>query len=182
MVLNGVDPSFAFKVTLLLRSCESKGVDFLLTEGLRDPYKQANLWKNGRSDIDIAEKIEFLRIQNASFIANCLLKIDDLTSINDTSTNALPGESWHQFGLAVDCAWLIGDKLCWDNKFLFNGINGYEILANEAERLNICSGHSWTTLKDSCHLQANFATPSQMFSWKEINNTMEKRFGHLLKI
>lgn len=179
MILQLLDPQFSDNVRTVLSRTAAMGADFILLEGLRNPLKQAVYWKQSRNQNEIVQQIELLQSKHAYFLAYCLHVVGDHKGSH--ITNALPGASWHQYGLAVDCAWIINSKICWDNESQMDGINGYEVLSNEALNLNICSGHHWTDLKDSGHLQAEFsASPLDQYKWNEIDKMMEERYSKLL--
>lgn len=179
IILNELDTDFSERIKILLDNCNAKGINFRLVEGIRNPFKQAVYWKQSRSSVEVKKTIKRLQNQNADFIAYCLFIIGE-HSIGNLITNALPGISWHQYGLAVDCVWVVDSNPCWDINKFHNGVNGYDILAHEAEKLNICSGHNWKSIKDSYHLQANFTSPSDIYSLEEISSKMEIRYSHLL--
>ncbi len=178
-ILNNLEPRFAESITKLLNNCKHAGVTLELREGLRNTFTQAVYWRRSRSKEEIAQQIKKLQNSNADFLAYSLFIVGEQQG--PPTTNALPGLSWHQYGLAVDCAWVLDGKVCWDNENLYDGINGYEVLAAEAKKLNICSGHDWANLKDSGHLQAHFHdSPLTIYTLKTIDQLMEARYLPLL--
>jgi len=94
----------------------------------------------------------------------------------------LPGVSWHQWGEAVDCFWLVHGKAEWSTKTeaqIAGGLkgNGYLIYGDEALELGLFSaglGWGW----DWPHVQLpNTSSPLNMHSWEQINRKMIARFG-----
>jgi peptidoglycan LD-endopeptidase CwlK len=69
-----VHPELARRVRMLSDKCEAAGISIRVTCGLRTYDEQQELWDQGRSDP------------------------------GQIVTNAMPGYSWHNFGLAVDIA------------------------------------------------------------------------------
>lgn len=178
-ILSTLESEFAEKITIILNNCEQLGATFVLRSGNRNTFTQAVYWRRSRSNEEIDEKIKMLQNEQADFLAYCLYSVGEQQG--PYVTDALPGLSWHQYGLAVDCAWILDSKVCWDNENLYNGINGYEILAEEAKKTGICSGHEWKDFRDSGHLQANFYTsPLAIYSLEKIDELMQAKYLPLL--
>lgn len=91
--------------------------------GLRDPFEQAKLWRQSRSIEEILAAIDELRSVGAPFLAHCLESVGP--QHGDPVTNAPPGYSWHQWGEAVDCFWLLGGKAEWSSTKKVGGLNAY---------------------------------------------------------
>lgn len=174
-----LDPEFASKISAVLANCKQQGIEIELREGKRNTFTQAVYWRRSRSKEEVDHKIKELQNSNADFLAYSLFVVGEQHGPH--ATNALPGLSWHQYGLAVDCAWILDGQICWDNENLYQGINGYEVLAQEAKRLHIYSGHDWTNLRDSGHLQANeHASPLAIYNLEEIDELMKEYYLPLL--
>jgi peptidoglycan LD-endopeptidase CwlK len=93
-------------------------------------------------------------------------------------TNALPGLSWHQWGEALDCFWVVDGAAEWSTRRLVNGLNGYHVYADEAKRLELTAGGFFRSLKDWPHVQLDKAgSPLGRFSILEIDAEMKSRFG-----
>lgn len=145
-------------------------------DGLRDPFSQAKLWRQSRSGEQIQLQILKFRNQGAEFLAHCLSSVGPQQG--DPVTNALPGLSWHQWGEAVDCFWLVDGKAEWRTKRLVNGQNGYHVYAEEASRIGVQAGGLWNSLKDWPHVQLQkFSSPLHAFSIMEIDQVMRERFS-----
>lgn len=180
IILSKLEPKFADKINSILNNCKNTGVEIELREGERNTFTQAVYWRRSRSDKDVQEQIKALQNDKADFLAYCLFVVGEQQGTH--ATNAIPGLSWHQYGLAVDCAWILNSKVCWDNENLYDGINGYEVLAREAKKLDVCSGHEWVGFRDSGHLQANFySSPLEVYSLATIDELMEERYLSLLE-
>jgi hypothetical protein len=73
---------------------------------LRTPADQARLWRSSRSKGVIGNMVRRLRGFNANYVANVLENVGPQfpePGQKGHKTNAIPGESWHNYGLAVDC-------------------------------------------------------------------------------
>ena len=93
-------------------------------------------------------------------------------------TDALPGFSWHQWGEAVDCFWLLDGKAEWSTSKKVNGVNGYAVYANEAEAVGLVAGGHWTRFKDWPHVQLRAASsPARALTLLQIDTAMKVRFG-----
>lgn len=169
-------PSFKAKVETLLTNCQTKGVVMRPYDGLRSPFSQAKLWRQSRSSEQIQAQLIDFRNKGANFLAHCLESVGPQQG--DPVTNALPGLSWHQWGEAVDCFWLVNNKAEWSSRRLVNGINGYKVYAEEAIKVGLDAGGLWNSLKDWPHVQLQPASsPLKVMSLRDIDRIMEERFG-----
>jgi hypothetical protein len=167
---------FRNKVLELLARCNSRGYEMRPYVSLRDPYEQARLWRQSRSIEVINEKIQELESAGAAFLVQCLRSVGP--QHGDPVTNALPGLSWHQWGEAADCFWVLDGRDEWSTKKLVAGRNGYKVYANEAEAMGITAGGNWKNLKDWPHVQLRSAgSPLTEMSLREIDAAMKQRFG-----
>jgi hypothetical protein len=170
--LEDLNPGFKEKVDLLLKRCFNDGIVMRPFFTLRSVYDQAKLWRQSRCWEEISNKIEFLISQEAYFI------VDVLQSVGPTNgrwaTNAIPGQSIHQYGYATDCYNLVkGDN----SRYIANwdgDSNAYKIYAHHAKDLGMNAGYFWNK-KDSVHVEcSNFSIPKD---WKIIDEMMKDKFG-----
>jgi peptidoglycan LD-endopeptidase CwlK len=173
--LNLLDPNFALKCKDLLQRCATKGMDMRPNEGLRDPWKQAKYWRQSRSIEQINDKVSLLRNKGANYLADIIVQVGP--QHGDPVTNSLPGASWHQWGSALDCFWLVNGAAEWSTQKLVNGKNGYKVYAAEAVGLGLTAGGLWATFKDWPHVQEpSAASPLSSLNWAEIDDAMRSRF------
>lgn len=174
--VNLLVPDFRNKVTTLLQNCLNRGIEMRPNEGLRSPFTQAKYWRQSRTKEAIKKKIAELRSEGADFLAHCLESVGP--QHGDPVTNALPGLSWHQWGEALDCFWVVKGKAVWDLTTVVNGQNGFMVYADEAKKLGLDAGLFWASLQDSPHVQLRkAANPLKLFSLQQIDQTMRERFG-----
>jgi len=169
--LEDLNPIFREKIEILLKRCSNDGAIMRPFYTLRNVYEQAKLWRQSRCWEEIEKKIDFLLSQEAYFI------VDVLQSVGPThgrwATNALPGESIHQYGYAVDCYSLEPGM---DSKYRINWDhdNPYKIYAYHARDLGLNAGYFWNH-KDSVHVQdGEFHVPKD---WVLIDSMMKEKFG-----
>lgn len=136
-VLNGLNPEFLKKVQELLAKCEAEDVIMKPFFGCRSPWNQAKLWRQSRSYAEVMQGIEFLKFHKAPFLADCIKSVGKQFGL--WATNAMPGFSWHQFGEAVDCYWLLGRTAIWTADDSNGGRNGYRVYAQIAENMKLTS-------------------------------------------
>jgi peptidoglycan L-alanyl-D-glutamate endopeptidase CwlK len=172
-------PAFRQNCLRLLEKCEEKGVTMYPNELIRSPQTQARLWCRGRSPATILQGITSLEMDGASFLASCLQRA---AAANNSSgakivTNALPGLSWHQWGEAMDCCWLVDGRPEWNTCILKEGGNGYVVYGEEATKLGLDAGYLWAS-KDAAHVQyRKDASPLAVFTMREIDREMKARYG-----
>jgi peptidoglycan L-alanyl-D-glutamate endopeptidase CwlK len=160
----------------LVNRCGALGVEMRPNNGLRDPFEQARLWRQSRSKEEIDAKIEELETKGAMFLADCIRSVGP--QHGDHVTDTPPGISWHQWGEALDCFWVVDGKAEWSTKKLIGGLNGYKVYADEAETAGLTAGGHWKNFKDWPHVQLREASnAASVMSLTDIDSTMKSRFG-----
>jgi hypothetical protein len=125
-------PEDAATVSRVLAACAARGVVLRVTYAARSPQEQGRLWRQSRSASEVAAKIAALKAAGAPFLAACIEGAGP--SSGPWATNALPGQSWHQWcgtspGLyAIDVAWIVGGAVSWD----VGAGSGYRVWREEA--------------------------------------------------
>lgn len=169
-------PEFRDCVQQLLSRCASRGCEMQVTTTLRDPYEQARLWRQSRGRAEIDSVLAQLASAGAPFLAHCLSSVGPQNG--PPVTQAPPGFSWHQWGEAVDCAWLVDGQVEDSVTRLVNGVNGYNVYAEEAVALGLTAGASFS-FQDWSHVQLRTA-PNPMIAGTpvpDIDSAMAQRFG-----
>ena len=99
MKLAKVHPGLAKRVRRFLTACEAAGCPMRITQGVRDGIEQIALYAQGRQPLAEVNRLRKLA---------CLVPLH--AHENDYPvTNAKPGFSFHQYGLAVDVCYATGD-------------------------------------------------------------------------
>ena len=169
-------PEFNSKLTDLLAACQDQGVEMRPYFGIRTPFEQAKLWRQSRTREEINKKIAELQDKGAPFLGHCLESVGPQNG--PYVTNALPGLSWHQWGEAVDCFWVVAGQAEWSTVKKVNACNGYRVYANCAVQLGVDAGGLWRSLKDWPHVQLRKAgSPTGVWGIDEIDQRMRERFG-----
>jgi hypothetical protein len=170
-------PEFHPKVDQLLARCLAQGFAMRPYMALRTPLEQARLWRQSRSREEIDAKVAEFKAKGAPFLAQTL--IDAGPQHGDPVTNAEPGLSWHQWGEAVDCFWVVNGQAEWSTKRLVNGRNGYAVYADAARALGLTAGGFFTSLKDWPHVQLRTAgSPlGAGMSLAQVDAFMKQHFG-----
>lgn len=160
----------------LLEACGARGYTMRPFFTLRTPQEQARLWRQSRTTEEINARIDDLETSGAPFLAQV---IRDAGPQNGRKvTNAVPGFSWHQWGEAVDCFWLVDGRAEWSSRRKMDGQNGYAVYADEATALGLDAGGRWRSFKDWPHVQLRSDShPGRIYSLSEINEEMSVRFG-----
>jgi len=175
-ILDKIDPTLKEKYLVLIERCNARGVEIRSTQGLRDPFEQAVLWRQSRSTAVVNAKIEEFTNNGAPFLAHCLSSVGP--QHGDHATNTPPGISWHQWGEAIDSVWIVDGHAEWSTEKLVEGVNGYKVYAEEAEAMALTAGGHWTSFKDWPHVQLRAASnASSVMPIAEINDEMFRRFG-----
>lgn len=170
-------PDFGKACRELIKNCQARGIEMRPNEALRSPWTQAKYWRQSRSIQEIGAMIAKLKAAGAPFIAQIIDNIGP--QHGDPVTNALPGSSWHQWGEALDCFWVVDGKAEWSTTKKVNGLNGYRTYAEEAAKLGLTAGGLWTSIKDWPHVQKRAAANPLSgggLTWPKIDAEMRARF------
>ncbi len=168
--LSDLKPDFLAKVNTALAALANEGLVFRPYFTLRDPVTQARLWRQSRSREVVEQQINELRNAGCDFMVACLEKAGP--SVGPWATNALPGQSWHQYGEAVDC-YLVDAKghPTWESpKYARFG------------HVGDANGMWWGGhFGDDDHWQNRRIEPPAVFgTLKQINDQLEQDWPHLL--
>ena len=163
---------FAAQMEAVQAACKARGVDMRPFFTARHPVEQGGLWRQSRSGSEVRAKIASLIDAGAPYLAQCI--VDAGSKSGRWATNAIPGLSWHQWGLAEDDYWLVDGKAEWDADAIHNGLQGYAVYAEEAERLGL---RSLRSIGDSPHVQQpKEGSPSSM-GLVAVDAAMRERWG-----
>ncbi|MRX74058.1 M15 family peptidase [Bacillus lacus] len=125
----GLHPEVEQKTEELVNSAAEIGIEVVITEGFRSIERQNDLYERGRS------------------------------APGSIVTNARGGDSYHNYGLAVDFALRTPDgDVTWDMEYDGNG-NGqsdWMEVVEIAKNLGFEWGGDWQHFRDYPHLQMNF--------------------------
>lgn len=175
--MDGLVWNFRKALADLLKELKSDGVVMKVTTGLRSPQEQARLWRQSRSAAEVEAGIAHLKSGGAYFLAEVLEMAGPCHG--PAVTRALPGLSWHQWGEAADCVWLLDGVPEWSVTRMSHAGNGYRVYAERAEAIGLTAGGKWPRFPDYPHVQRRSA-PSPLaagLSLKEIDETMRARFS-----
>ncbi|MFC3420219.1 M15 family metallopeptidase [Salinicoccus hispanicus] len=125
---DGLHPIVAEHAEILRQRAAQIGIVIRFTDGFRSFEEQDALFAQGR------------------------------TTAGNIVTNARGGQSYHNYGLAVDYAIEVGPNVIWDIEYDGNG-NGrsdwFEV-AQIAKELGFTWGGDWESFRDYPHLQMDF--------------------------
>lgn len=116
--LKEVYPGLAEKVRQMAEQLEQEGIDIRVTQSYRPWKEQEALYEQGRN------------------------------APGEIVTNAAPGHSWHQFGLAVDVAPLSPQGPDWNVSHPV-----WSRITSTGTGLGLVSGSQWRTFPDWPHFQ-----------------------------
>lgn len=168
--LDLLDTGFASKVKGVLAVCNKKGHPMRPFFTLRDVWTQARLWRQSRPTHEIQKAIQKLKQEGAPFLAYVLDAVGP--QHGRWATNALPGQSWHQWGLAVDCYALgLNGRAAWSASH-----PSYKVYADTAQEFGLMPGFYWKR-KDAVHIQAEVDGVRQTKTWPDIDSAMQKLFA-----
>ncbi|WP_249436113.1 M15 family metallopeptidase [Paenibacillus sp. Marseille-Q4541] len=127
--VTGLHPTVAEKQGQLVERARKKGIRIIITEGYRSKARQDELFQQGRS------------------------------TDGKIVTSARGGESYHNYGLAIDFAIRVSDdKVVWDMEYdgNENGNSDWMEIVEIAKELGFEWGGDWASFPDYPHLQYDF--------------------------
>ena len=168
--LSVLDSEFEQKVEEVISKCFNDGFDLRPFYTRRDPWTQAKLWRQSRSTAQINKAIKMLKDMGVTWIATVLESVGP--QFGRWATNALPGQSWHQFDEGVDCFVLNKQRnACWSSRH-----PGYICYAQHAKEVGLFAGFFWEH-PDAVHLQKREYKVLNYFTWHEIEERLINTFG-----
>jgi peptidoglycan L-alanyl-D-glutamate endopeptidase CwlK len=169
--LDDLDPAFKSSILTLLGKVNSESQDYQLRVfyTLRGCTEQAKLWRQSRSSEEIRRGVHELRRAGADWIADCI--VDCGPQHGRWATNAKPGQSWHQWGLAVDSFVAAGGRAVWNSSH-----RGYQRYAAIAKELGLEAGAYWRR-RDAVHVQRDNCRVLDKYTWREVDENMRQRFN-----
>jgi hypothetical protein len=163
--LTELTPEFLEKIEIVLSSVAQSGYDVRPFVTGRDVFTQAKLWRQSRSSEEIKSAVERLKHESAPWLAEVVEGVGP--QLGRWATNALPGQSWHQWGEAVDCFVVAENgRGVWSSRH-----PGYESYASEAKKAGLNSGFYWSR-RDAVHVQLRQEGVRAHYTWPEIDAKM----------
>lgn len=173
--LDTLVPELKTIVEQLFEQCNDSGYPMRQFFTLRTPFEQGKLWRQSRSSQEVQQKIKELEDNGATFLAHCIESVGPQNGRH--VTGAIPGFSWHQWGEAIDCFWLLDGNAEWSSRKKINNKNGYANYAEIAKSLGLTAGGFWSSFKDWPHVQLHAkSNPRRVYTLKEINDEMVNKF------
>lgn len=171
-LLSGLDPNFADKICTLLEALINEGVVIRPYSGLRSPLEQAVLWCQSRTPLEAELIARKLDEEKAPYLASVLRRAAIIAVPGRWATNNLPGQSWHNFGLALDSHVVSEDgRAIWGPKHA-----GYERYASIARDLDLFPGYDFAR-QDVVHVQYPATTVrNKIGAWCAVDEVLAKKF------
>ena len=168
--LDDLVPEMKVKALNVKKYCAERGVDLLIYYTRRTLEEQAKLFRSSFKDpIIINTKIAKLEQMGYGYLAKVIKDVGP-QKFNGWVTSAGPGESFHNYGMAIDAVPTRGDKCMWDYEDYEEEWNIY-IEACESEGLTC--GARWNK-KDYPHAQLYKETnPLRLYTPEEIKKMLQ---------
>lgn len=109
-------PNFKGPFEKVLRSfLNVTGHRLIVTSTIRTLEEQARLYRQGVSTDAVNLKAQGLRNRGYNELADILIAVGPVPTSNKV-TNAGPGESWHNWGMAADVVPIVNGHAVWDSE------------------------------------------------------------------
>lgn len=150
----------------LVRRLDDFGIDFLIYCTYRSPEEQARLYRQSRTTSEIYTKINRLKSRGFPFLAQILIDVGPQGGeLGKHVTWAGPGESWHQYGEALDGVAVVKGKCAWSVK---KWKREWDLYGHVAAELGLNWGGNWKN-EDYPHCQMRFGrNPTKVWGPDEI--------------
>ena len=116
-LITDLTPEMQAKVNNAIAICKSKGVMLMITATRRTLQEQATYYRQSRTILEINAKISLFKKQGFDFLADVLENCPPCSG--KFTTNAAPGESWHNYNYAIDVVPVVGGVAQWSNDNLW---------------------------------------------------------------
>ena len=147
--VNDLMPNMKDAAIKVRKDCLGKGVNLLIYCTLRSLEEQAKLYRQSRMTSEIITKIRILESKGFDFLAKVLKDVGSIPGkVGAHVTYVVPGESWHNLGMAFDAVPLQNGNPRWDT-----GFPGWKVYGECATAAGLMWGGSWTSFKDYPHCQ-----------------------------
>ena len=145
--LDDLRPEIRAAALDVMRGCQETGFDLLIYCTLRTFAEQAMLWRRGRTKeqiVDTAELLEktYLRADLAKVL------IDVGPQYGTKVTNAAPGFSLHNYGMAFDAVPLVQGRPLWGT-----GNVEWKLYGEAVKHAGLEWGGEWVNFADFPHAQ-----------------------------
>lgn len=124
------------------------GIELLVYCTFRSPEEQARLWRQGRDDLTISRQIVKLRSrQGTAWVGDLIEQVGRQPGARIV-TNALPGSSAHNYGLAYDAVPILHGKPAWNDGRLL------AMMGEIGEQVGLEWAGRWQRFRETVHFQA----------------------------
>ena len=131
----------------LVAKCDMAGIDLLIYCTLRSLEEQARLYRQPKSADQIHAMADKLRnVYMRPDLGEILLSVGPQSG--PKVTNAAPGMSAHNYGLAFDCVPLVNGKAQWSSK-----APEWQEVGRLGQSLGLEWAGSWTSFREYPHFQ-----------------------------
>jgi peptidoglycan L-alanyl-D-glutamate endopeptidase CwlK len=151
-----LDPTFCPLAEQLIQTMKDKGYEINPYYGLRTLEEQAKFYRRSRPTHVVNIAIQNLRDQGCDYLADIMTSVGP-QPYGPWATDALPGESYHEWGLAMDCLLTPG------------AASDYEIYAETARDLGLTAGYYFHDC-DMGHVQLGSTNLPLGYNLKQIND------------
>lgn len=168
--LNDLVPEMKIKAENVRNKCRLNGVDILIYYTLRSLKEQAILYRQSWMDSSVIQtKIDSLKAKGFDFLAKILVEVGP-QKYTGWVTSAAPGESWHNYGMAIDAVPLKDGQPLWSYE---GNEKEWNIYGEAAEEEGLCWGGRWSK-KDYPHAQLMMVNnPLRLYTPEEIRKMLK---------
>ena len=150
-----LDPTFLPLAQQLVQAMTAKGYTVNPYYGIRTLAQSAALWRQSRSTAVVNAQIQAYNDAGCTFLANVMQNVGP--SSGPWASNALPGQSYHNYGLAMDCL-LTPDAE-----------SDYKVYADTAQSLGLTAGYYFSD-QDMGHVQLGSSDIPFNYTMQQIND------------
>ncbi|MCT4636249.1 MAG: M15 family metallopeptidase [Bacteroidales bacterium] len=168
--LSLLTPEMRRKVLLVKQECLKNKVEILFYCTLRPLDEQAVMYRQSNSFAKINAKIAELSVNGFGFLSNIII---DIGAQQNTKwkTNACPGESFHNYGEAVDGVPIVNGRPVWNYE---ENPRVWDIYGKAVKNAGLEWGGDWKK-KDLPHAQlAKGSNPLELYSPEEVKKKLTK--------
>jgi peptidoglycan L-alanyl-D-glutamate endopeptidase CwlK len=140
------------------------GAMVLNVDAYRDIWDQSRLFRQSRTRAQILLRMQRYNRDGYSWLAHAMDEVGPQQGkLGQHATNAGPGESWHQYGLAQDACPILRGELLWDYDQRQQEVADlWEVFGDACRDSDLVWAGNWAHMREMPHAQMPMSNASPL--------------------
>jgi len=182
--LTDLRPEMRTAAGLVLAAAAHCDLDLLVSSTYRSIWEQARLYRRSRPLAEIVAKQAQLDARGYGCLAAAIDAVGpQYGQLGKHVTHAGPGESWHQWGAAVDAVpWLDAKTLAWDitddDPRWPEADEAWQCYGAAVRQAGLAWGGDWGWDRPHCQLRSDYDNPLDAYTPANVDEWAERMGWH----